>query len=139
MNRRISGSFGSDAIPMEAKKNIEHPTSNIQCPMISCPASAVSMQSEKRFALTLTLSPRRGNHQWPRWDKSLTGEPSPALEKVLPLPGGEGWGEGERAFQLNSSGLAFDFSSLDVRCWLLDVLLPIPDNVFRGSLPHNRA
>jgi hypothetical protein len=34
--------------------------------------------------------------RWPRWAKSLNGEPSPALQNVLPLPGGEGWGEGER-------------------------------------------
>ena len=27
------------------------------------------------------------------------------LEKILPLPGGEGRGEGEREIQLNSSGL----------------------------------
>ena len=33
--------------------------------------------------------------------KSLNGEHSPALENLLPLPGGEGWGEGERQFQLN--------------------------------------
>ena len=39
-----------------------------------------------------------------RREKSLIGEHSPALEKVLPLLGGEGRGEGERAFQLNRSG-----------------------------------
>ena len=36
--------------------------------------------------------------------KSLNSEHSPALENLLPLPGGEGWGEGEREFQLNSYG-----------------------------------
>ena len=65
---------------------------------------AVSMQSEVTLALTLTLSPRRGNRQWLRWEKSLTGGPIPALEKVLPLPGGEGRGEGEGQSQLNSYG-----------------------------------
>ena len=35
--------------------------------------------------------------------KSLNGEHSPALENLLPLPGGEGWGEGEREFQLTHS------------------------------------
>jgi len=36
--------------------------------------------------------------------KSLNSEHSPALENLLPLPGGEGWGEGEREFQLNRYG-----------------------------------
>jgi hypothetical protein len=45
------------------------------------------MQSQTRLALTLTLSPRRGNHQWQRWKKSTNGEHSPALENVLPLLG----------------------------------------------------
>ena len=67
---------------------------------------AVFMPSETTPALTLTLSPGRGNHHWPRRKKSQTGGSSPALEKVLPLPGGEGRGEGEREFQLNCSGLA---------------------------------
>ena len=71
--------------------------------------SAVSMQSEVTPALTLTLSPRRGNRPWPRRKKSSNGEPIPALEKVLPLPGGEGRGEGEGESQLNSYG--FDHSS----------------------------
>jgi len=62
------------------------------------------MQSETRLALTLTLSPRRGNHQWPRKEKSATGEHSPSLETILPLLGGEGRGEGERKFQLDGSG-----------------------------------
>ena len=68
---------------------------------------AVSMQSETRLALTLTLSPRRGNPQRLRREKSLNGEPCPALEKVLPLPGGEGRREGERAFILHSSGVGY--------------------------------
>ena len=66
---------------------------------------AVSMQSEVTLTLTLTLSPRRGNLQWVRREKSLNGEHSPALEKVLPLPAGEGRGEGECDSQLNSYGL----------------------------------
>ena len=67
------------------------------------------MQSETSLALTLTLSPRRGKHQWRRREGSLSGDPFPVLEKVLPLPGGEGWGEGEREIQLNSSGEEFKF------------------------------
>ena len=68
--------------------------------------SAITMESGKKLALTLTLSPRRGNLQWPHREKSLTGEHCPALEKILPLPGGEGRGEGEREFQLISFCLA---------------------------------
>ena len=33
-----------------------------------------------------------GTHQLPRRENSPTGDPSPALEKILPLPGGEGRG-----------------------------------------------
>ena len=66
---------------------------------------AVSMQSTSTLALTLALSPRRGNRPRPRREKSLNSEPIPALEKVLPLPGGEGRGEGECESQLNSYGL----------------------------------
>jgi len=36
-------------------------------------------------------------------EKSLNGEHSPALKNLLPLPGGEGRGEGEREFQLNTA------------------------------------
>ena len=54
---------------------------------------------------TPALFPRRGNHHWLRLNKSLNGEHSPALEKVLPFPGGEGRGEGEHGFQLNCSDL----------------------------------
>ena len=69
-------------------------------------AIAVSMQSVVTLALTLTLSPRRGNFKWPRRKNSLNGKPIPALEKVPPLPGGEGRGEGEGESQLNSYGFA---------------------------------
>ena len=66
----------------------------------------VSVQSVIRLALTLTLSPRRGNHQRPLLEKSGNDQHFPVLEKILPLPGGEGRGEGERRFQLISSSLA---------------------------------
>ena len=45
-----------------------------------------------------------GNRQWQCWEKSVNGEPFPARERVLPHPGGEGRGEGEREFPLNCSG-----------------------------------
>ena len=45
--------------------------------------------AENGFALTLTLSPSRGNSHFPSWKKSLTGERSKALAKFS-LPGGEG-------------------------------------------------
>jgi hypothetical protein len=62
------------------------------------------MQKKQRLALTLTLSPRRGNRGRRSLGESLNGEHSPALEKTLPLLGGEGRGEGERGGQLNSYG-----------------------------------
>ena len=56
--------------------------------------------------------------------KSLNGEHSPALENLLPLPGGEGRGEGEREFQLNRYGLAVISLPEDRRAQLLDMLKP---------------
>src|SRR5262245_55661715 len=49
-----------------------------------------NFQPEIRFALTLTLSPRRGKHQWARRKNSRTGDRSPTLEMILPLSAGEG-------------------------------------------------
>ena len=66
----------------------------------------VTMQLENWLALTLTLSPRRGNSVWPRWDESPEGEVIGGARELLPLPGGEGWGEGERIIRLNRSGFA---------------------------------
>ena len=37
-----------------------------------------------KWQSTPTLSPKRGNHLWPRRKNSLIGKPFPALEKVLP-------------------------------------------------------
>ncbi|PYK01781.1 MAG: hypothetical protein DME23_03430 [Verrucomicrobia bacterium] len=62
------------------------------------------MESGVWFALTLSLSPRRGNSQSPRWGKSLNGERCPELKKLLPLLGGEGRGEGERFISLHGPG-----------------------------------
>ena len=45
------------------------------------------MQSQIRLALTLAISPRRGDHQWLCREKSAAGEPSPALEMILRLLG----------------------------------------------------
>ena len=37
---------------------------------------------ESGLALTLALSPRRGEAHWPRWDESLIGEDPGVLESV---------------------------------------------------------
>jgi len=58
------------------------------------------MPSEVWFALTLSLSPRRGNLPALRWEKSLNREPFPGAEEASPSPGGEGRGEGERLIEL---------------------------------------
>ena len=50
------------------------------------------------------LSPQEREPAMVVLGKSLNGEHSPALENLLPLPGGEGRGEGEREFQLNRYG-----------------------------------
>ena len=55
-----------------------------------------------RRILTLTHSPRRGNHQWPRREKLPAVESSSTLKKFFPHSGGEGQGEGKHEFQLNS-------------------------------------
>src|SRR5579863_2762495 len=62
------------------------------------------MHSEHCLALTLSLSPGRGDRLLPHWKKSPNGEASAAMENGLPLLGGEGRGEGERFFRLNASG-----------------------------------
>jgi hypothetical protein len=49
--------------------------------------SAGTIQLVKRLALTLTLSPRRGNRPSPRWEKSLSVGPSLTLAFLLPLLG----------------------------------------------------
>jgi len=77
---------------------------------------AVSVQLENWTALTLpqgvsvfrrdfVRSPGRGNSLRPRWDESLGGEVIRIARELLPLPGGEGRGEGERLIRLNSYGL----------------------------------
>jgi hypothetical protein len=69
------------------------------------------MQLENWTALTLSLSPRRGNSLRPCWDESLDGEVIRSARELLPLPGGEGWGEGERLVRLNRSGAAASATS----------------------------
>src|SRR5881396_858702 len=56
---------------------------------------AVSMRSKRTLALTPALSPRRGSTICPCCNESPPSETSRNLQKLLPLPGGEGQGEGE--------------------------------------------
>ena len=48
---------------------------------------AVSIQSKLKTALTLTLSPRRGNHSSLRFEHSLDAGIDPVLDTALPLLG----------------------------------------------------
>jgi hypothetical protein len=64
------------------------------------------MQSCALFPLTVTLSLGERRLFWTAWEYSLNGEHFPALPMVLPLPKGEGWGEGEGRFLLNRYSLA---------------------------------
>ncbi len=66
---------------------------------------AGTMQSEYCLALTLSLSPGRGDRLLPYWKNPASGEAAAATVICLPLLGGEGRGEGECFFPLNGSGL----------------------------------
>ena len=48
------------------------------------------------FPLTLTLSLREREHRIPRRDEPRRPGLAEARRTILPLPGGEGWGEGEK-------------------------------------------
>jgi hypothetical protein len=60
------------------------------------------MQSSALFPLTLALSLGERERLSTAWEYSLNGEHLPALPIALPLPKGEGWGEGEGRILLNS-------------------------------------
>jgi hypothetical protein len=62
------------------------------------------MQPGILFALTLTLSLGEREQFSAAWECSLNNEHFRALSMVLPLPKGEGRGEGERGFLVNSYG-----------------------------------
>jgi hypothetical protein len=66
--------------------------------------SAVTIQLVLSLALTLTLSPRRGDHPLPRWEQSPNGGQYPALEKLLPLLGERVGVREDVASLLNSHG-----------------------------------
>ena len=53
------------------------------------------MQSAAVFPLTLALSLRERGRAATVWEYSLRSEHYPALPDLLPLPAGEGGGEGE--------------------------------------------
>jgi hypothetical protein len=60
------------------------------------------MHSCALFPLTLTLSPGEREKLLTAWDYSQNCGYCPTLPMVLPLPKGEGRGEGERCIRLNS-------------------------------------
>ena len=74
------------------------------------------------FPLTLALSLRERERPSPRWDELLSGEILPAWPSVLPLPKGEGPGEGESGLELNSCG--FRLQRREAGGELVDLAMP---------------
>jgi hypothetical protein len=66
---------------------------------------AVSMQSKGNSALTPTLAPGERENISSVIRQPLNGDWIQCAQRRLPLPGGEGWGEGGTHFQLHGYGL----------------------------------
>jgi hypothetical protein len=64
-----------------------------------------SMRSDIPFPLTLALSLREREHPLAGREEALNAGQFPGLAIVLPLPKGEGRGEGERCIRKESNGL----------------------------------
>ena len=64
-------------------------------------AQTVTLQRDRCIALTLALSSRKGDSYSPGWEESLISEHITVVDRLLPLPGGEGWGEGEFSTAMN--------------------------------------
>ena len=73
-------------------------------PERSVQGSAVTMQLDAAFPLTLTLSLRERGQPLAERHDSPAGEHSSAQSNLLPLHKGEGRGEGEGSSQLNRYG-----------------------------------
>ena len=68
------------------------------------------MQSKVLLPLTLTLSLREREHLSGGWDRTPVGARLPARPATLPLPKGEGLGEGKGGHQLNRPGLVHRYA-----------------------------
>src|SRR5437667_12750874 len=96
---------------MQVSERSVHAAGPLAAKCVSLQPEARTMQSEIRLALTLTLSPRRGESAMAVLEKSRNVEHSPALENLLRLP----WGEGEREFPTESIRLKASFRFI-VQC-----------------------
>jgi len=76
--------------------------------------STLASNSKGLFPLTPALSPEERGNRLQRWDESSTLKISRGATPLLPLPGGEGWGEGEQ--RVECPGRArFDESGVALR------------------------
>jgi len=97
----------------------------------------------ERLSLTPALSRWERERVSLRRERSPDGTPSPALEKILPLPAGEGQGEGELFPALDKSAYRAYASIVAIQKKVLNVSLrsatQATDSTCKGCHPNSAA